>query len=527
MLSLLPSEAIGNIADRISGYSLGWLWLTGDKALQQRLGSIGGVEHFELKLDNIFCRSWPNLIKNFPRLSHFSFLIGPYYHGNSLLTVDCSILPQTLRSIAVDEGFAATALVHFLQAHPGHFPHLESLKIGKTLLPEETPPLEGYPGLHTLFLEKVLTLDVASLPHSLTSLSFNAEDVILPAGVKFPPRLERLIFALDEYGYPETLLGSLPSTLKELVALSGPGWSGEELEQLPRHTRVNWGNIFSEFWVPRFASSHFSGSVAKLSDHFEGLKSGNPDASVKAIAGFTSLHTDDALTSDVAVLLPTTLTSLETSLALDLGHLLPRGLTILKLSTPIEVDLYALVSLPPGLHTLALVSDAPNRIKSFPLLTVEIANRLPRKLRSLTLQEISIEDPLVFEELGTTLEKLNLKCTTMPLLSMKHAPKSLRSVLLQVSNPLKGLCDSLLSTMPRRVSEIQYISGRGTLTNDGLKSLPPSLTSLIIQVPTSVTSQVTPFIPKDLKYARLDGLRPPWDAPAVTSESEYPPLLSM
>ena len=523
MLSVFHPEVICLVADRIPGHSLGRLWLSGDKSLQKSLGSAGGVTSFKLELDNLYYHGWPHLVEKFPHLVDFSLVTGPYYHNNSLLEPKMDSLPRNLRSIEVNESGAATALINFLHANPAHFPHLESLKVAKSFLPFDAPPLEGYTRLQTLLLEKVIALDVASLPPSLTSLSFNAVSIILPEGVMFPSRLETLVFATDGWSYPETLHSSIPASLTALVALTGPGINEEELPQLTNGIKFDLGYFKPS--LPSTSANDISELPSTTTElRIEGHR-GQPVIGIQSFPPSLTSLVIGFLSYELASLLPKTLKSLDTRLPPLIGHLLPQELTDLQIDFSADVDLNVLVSLPPTLTSLSMSSTTPLAVKNRPTLTLELAEGLPRKLDSLTLQEISIEDPLAFEHLPPSLKRLNLKCGSLPLLSMKHAPSSLRTVFLRVLHPLKDLCDSLLSTMPTHVSEIQYSCTRGKLTNAGLKSLPPSLTSLIVFAETSITDEVAPFIPKDLKYVRLDGMRPPWKMEIM--ENEYVPLLSM
>lgn len=565
ILAQLPPEVLLSITNGLYAHSIGLLWLSGDRGLQNRLGAGGGVQKFCLVLDNIHVHGWPNLVAEFPRLQTFNFLEGRYYHSNSLIPSKFHMLPQNLRAIKVDGDAASTTLLNLLQAEPALFPLLESLT---TCIYEEydgnIDDLETRHALRELSV-RVASLNVSHLPQQLKILRVKTSD-LYQGDATFPPGLKTLEL---EMSYDcEFSCAGLPSGLEELILPEGRGLGPEEVLMLPKSlnllhaavsvsapdlaalppllTSLSVGYTFERTLncLPRALTEIGALPTALAPELTKGLplalrrmihiEQGSfiPESVNFLPAGFTTLqvagseldqirqfpnHLESliipALPLNLAKLLPQTLRMLEAYIEPEVVPLLPPALKILSCYFPLNVDLDVIRGLPRGLFRLSIGSMAPTRLTIRPTLDLELAEGLPRNLISLSFQDITIEDPLVFGKLPNTLQTLNLNCSSLPKASMEHAPKSLRTVYLRVSNPLAKLADALLSTMPKHVSSIRYGSPRGRLSDDGLRSLPPALMELIVDVPCDVTDKINDFIPKDLGFAQLDGMVPPWGRP--------------
>lgn len=218
MLDLLPVEVLSQVTDLLEGRHIALLWMAGDKTLNERLGSGGGVSSFHLVIDSLYVNAWPSIVRHFPRLRSFS--VSQSGSDPTLKWCpDYSQLSPTIRSIKTSMQMDLTSILEVLKRDSGAFRLLETLhfpyctrEAGETLF---LTRLGDLPNLSSIFCSeplRVTPVDLKALPLTHLKLFLRARGS--RDDFSFPSTLETLeVNWMDQSSIPSDYFLGLPSGL--------------------------------------------------------------------------------------------------------------------------------------------------------------------------------------------------------------------------------------------------------------------------------------------------------------------------
>lgn len=230
MLPLLPPSILDRITRLLPGQYIGLIWICGDKSLNAKLGTQGGVRQFSIATRTPFRHGWPLLLAQFRHLSFLGIGNDLNMPFSTSLFYDFSIVSRTTSHIDIDMDLASSTFIRFLKVNPSYFSAITNLRLLNhtemfdEILAQLPPSLANLERLDARF--KVLQLGL--LPPSLTDLG--AECYFLE-GDKFPEQLTALSFISIS---SEVSLAALPRGLCSLRLSRKGSLTPSEFADLPR-----------------------------------------------------------------------------------------------------------------------------------------------------------------------------------------------------------------------------------------------------------------------------------------------------
>lgn len=374
MLDHFPLEVLQQLFDKLYGFDIGALWLTGNRLLAHKM-SEGAVQSFLLPIVSRRRKNpfWPSLVSSFQQLRILRLLRDP--ESSIPVEVDWNRLNElssSLTSICIESSPATTNYKDTWPSIHTSFPLLTELNIGP--IAQMPPNTDAEPNLE---LPKILAQT------SLTSLSIWTRRDALPVLLKnAPPMLTDLAFTGDGpycLGLGDHVFELPKSFLKiSITGLRGTSTFSEKLP--PAINSMKLDSTFDKMICQLASQGKLPSTLTslKLTSFHQGFVEPSVLRGLPSALKTLSLRCRATLTEEAMKLLPLGLTRLDflgclgtNGTEADLQNApppweLPKGLKILRTNIDANTLRANVNALPAGLQHLQTLNDCSDFVQSLP-----------------------------------------------------------------------------------------------------------------------------------------------------------------